>query len=442
MSEHPLGLFTDLYELTMAAAYHAEGRADEQATFDLFVRELPPDRDVLVACGLATALDRLDRFRYDDAALAYLGSLGLFTDDFLARLASLRVRGEVRAVAEGELVHPNEPLLSITGPILEAQLVETLLLNTVGFETMVATTAARIVRAAGGRAVVDFSARRDHGTDAALRAARAAYVGGAVGTSLVEAGRRYGLPVSGTMAHSYVMAHDHEIEAFRAFLRQYRERSVLLVDTYDTLAGVRLAIEAMDDVGVTARGIRIDSGDLAELAVAARAILDAAGRPGVQILASGDLDAERITELVAADVPIDAFGVGTRLGTSADAPYVGVVYKLVERDGRPTMKTSPGKVSLPGRKQVWRSPAGDVIAFEHEPGPAGARPLLATVWRDGVHLHPPVDLPQAQQRCRDGLASWGGPRPVATSAELGVAVAAGVAEAAARAADTRGSTRG
>lgn len=399
------GLFTDYYELTMASALHAEGR-EEQATFELFVRRLPPEREFLVACGLATALDRLAAFTFGPAELAYLRATTGLGDDFLAYLAGFRFTGEVRAMAEGELLLAQEPMLSVTAPLIEAQVVETLLLNTVGFETMVATKAARVAQAAAGRPFVDFSARRDHGADAAVLAARAAYVGGAVATSMVEAGRRYGIPLSGTMAHSYVMAHEHERDAFRAYLAHYREQAVLLLDTYDTVQGAREAVAAMEETGIVARGVRLDSGDLAALAREVRAVLDEAGRREVQVFASGDLDEHRVAALVAGDAPIDAFGVGTRMGTSADAPYLGVVYKLVEQDEAPRQKASPGKATYPGRKQVWRGEAEDTLALASEEGPLGARPLLAPVWRDGARVGREPALDEARERCAAGWGSW------------------------------------
>jgi nicotinate phosphoribosyltransferase len=236
---------------------------------------------------------------------------------------------------------------------------------------------------------------------------------------MVEAGRRYGLPLSGTMAHSYVMAHDTERAAFTAFLHRYREASVLLVDTYDTLAGTRAAVDAMAETGIVARGIRIDSGDLSALATDARRILDDAGLSSVQVLVSGDLDEHRVAELVAAGAPIDAFGVGTRMGTSSDAPYLGVVYKLVEQGGEPRSKSSPDKATLPGRKQVWRGPDGDTLALASEAGPPDARPLLELVWHDGRRLGPPGDLGAARDRCAAALAAWTGvPPAVEVSAEL------------------------
>ena len=404
------GLFTDLYELTMAAGFHAEGR-DELATFELFVRRLPPQRDFLVVCGIETALERLAGFQFDDGDLAYLRTLGLFDDPFLEHLGRLAFRGEVRAMAEGELAYAEEPLLSITGSLIETQLVETLLLNTIGFETMVATKAARVALSAAGRTFVDFSARRDHGADAALRVARASYVGGAAATSLVEAGRRYGLPLSGTMAHSYVMAHRQERDAFASFLRRFPDNAVLLVDTHDSVQGTREAVAAMTATGIRAQAIRLDSGDLGDLSVRTRAILDEAGYADVRIFASGDLDEDRVAELVASGAPIDAFGVGTRMGTSDDAPSLGVVYKLVEQGGAPRWKTSPGKATLPGRKQVWRQPGRDLLALGAEEGPHGARPLLAPVWRDGQRVGGVPTLADARARCAAAIGAWTGAPP-------------------------------
>jgi nicotinate phosphoribosyltransferase len=406
----PLGLYTDLYELTMAASFLRERRT-EIVTFDLFVRSLPARRRFLVVAGIDTALERLAHFTYDDEAVAYLATLGLFDDEFLSWLRSFRFTGEVRAVAQGDLAFAEEPILTVTAPIIDAQLLETLLINTVGLETMVASKAARVSQACAGRPFVDFSARRDHGLEAALAVARASYVAGAAGTSLVEAGRRYGFALSGTMAHSFVMAHDDEVGAFRAYLRQFGTASILLVDTYDTAEGVRRAVAAMQAEGVVARGVRIDSGDLGDLATQARAILDDAGLGAVQILASGDLDEDHIAALIDAGAPIDSFGVGTQLGTSADAPYLGMVYKLVEQAGEPRLKLSPGKHTLPGRKQVWRSPGLDLIALDHEPGPPGARPLLATVF-DGGPTGAVGSLTDARDRCAASLASWDDRPPV------------------------------
>ena len=351
MSETGSALLTDLYQLTMAQSYWREGML-EPAVFDLFVRRLPPGRNYLVACGLEQALEYLEALRFDNRDLAYLDSLGKFSPGFLDYLARFRFTGDVHAMAEGTVAFANEPLLEVIAPLPEAQLVETYLLNQLSYQTLVAAKASRIVTAAAGAAVVDFGLRRAHGTDAGMKAARAAYIAGVDATSNVLAGARYGIPVSGTMAHSYVLAHDSELEAFRAFTETYPD-TVLLVDTYDTLGGVAQVVRLARELGEAfqVRAIRLDSGDLGALAGAARTILDDAGLGGVEIFASGDLDEHRIASLVAAGAPIDGYGVGTRMGTSADAPYLNCAYKLVAYAGRPRMKLSEQKATLPCRKQ-------------------------------------------------------------------------------------------
>lgn len=380
----PAALVTDLYELTMAAAYQAEG-TDHPATFELFVRSLPATRRFLLAAGLDDALAGLESWRFDDGDIAYLASLDLFPSPFLDRLHDLRFTGEVWAVPEGEAVFAGEPLVRITAPLVEAQVVETWLLNRIASQTMLASKAARVALACGDRAFVDFSARRDHGVDAAMGAARAAWMCGATGTSLVAAGRRFGIPLSGTMAHSFVMSYDDERDAFRAYARTFPQAVVLLIDTYDTVTGAHRAVEVAHELaaeGIRIGGVRLDSGDLGALAHEVRAILDAADLPEVSILASGDLDEHRIAVLLADGAPIDAFGVGTQLGTSADAPSLGAVYKLVEDAAGPKMKLASGKVTLPGRKQVWRMDDHDVLSLDDEVV-AGGRPLLAQVMAGG-----------------------------------------------------------
>ncbi len=408
-----VALFTDLYELTMAASYHARG-LNEPATFDLFSRKLPPRRGYLIACGLEQALDYLERLSFGPDALDYLRSLGTFDPSFLDRLAELEFTGDVWAIPEGELVFGGEPILRVTAPLIEAQIVETYLLNVVGFQTMVASKAARVATACGNRAFVDFSARRDHGADAALLAARAAAVGGAVGTSLVLAGEAFGLPLSGTMAHSYVMRADDEEEALQAFAEDYGEHAVLLIDTYDTEDGARQAVRIAErlqrDGRPIFRGVRLDSGDLASLAHSVRRILDDGGLAEVEIFASGDLDEDRIAALVAADAPIDAFGVGTRLGTSADASHVDVVYKLAEDAGHAKLKLSEGKATDPGRKQVHRVVVDgvadhDVLALADE-RVDGARPLLAEVMAGGRRTRTAETLDALRTRARAAVASF------------------------------------
>jgi nicotinate phosphoribosyltransferase len=377
-------LVTDLYELTMAAAYQAAG-IEHEATFELFVRSLPAERRFLVAAGLDDALAGLESWRFDAADADYLVGLALFPDGFVARLAGLRFTGEVWAVPEGEAVFAGEPLLRVTAPVVEAQVVETWLLNRIASQTMLASKAARVALACGDRSFFDFSARRDHGVDAAMATARAAWMCGAAGTSLVAAGRRWGIPLSGTMAHSFVMAYDDERDAFRAYARAFPRSAVLLIDTYDTVTGAHRAVEVADELaaeGIAITGVRLDSGDLAALSHQVRAVLDEAGLSGVQIIASGDLDEHAVAALLAAGAPIDAFGVGTRLGTSADAPHLGAVYKLVDDAGGPRMKLATGKVTLPGRKQVWRLADRDVLALHDEHVPGG-RPLLVPVMAAG-----------------------------------------------------------
>ena len=399
-------LFTDLYELTMAASYFAHGLNGE-ATFDLFVRSLPEPRNFLVAAGLDDVLSYLEALVFSRASIEHLAGLGIFADEFLTFLAGLRFTGAVRAVPEGEVVFANEPIVEVTAPLIEAQIVETFLINQIAFQTMVASKAARVALAAGDRPFVDFSARRDHGIDAAMKVARASAIGGAVATSLVDAGRRYGLPVTGTMAHSYVMSFDDEADAFRAYARDFPGNAIFLIDTYDTIEGAHRAATVgreLADQGITVAGVRLDSGDLGALAKRVRAILDDAGLDEVEILASGDLDEYRIAELMAADAPIDAFGVGTRLGTSHDYPSLGAVYKLVEEGGEPRMKLSEGKVTFPGRKQVRRFDDHDLLALDSEADPGG-RPLLEPVMTDGRRLQPGPALAEIRDRCRATVAA-------------------------------------
>src|SRR3954452_13558223 len=363
-------LLVDLYELTMSASYLARG-INEDAIFELFPRRLPPRRDWLLAAGLGPTLEILHELRYRDGELAYLRSLDMFDEEFLDYLAGFRFTGDVEAIPEGTVTFANEPLLRVTAPLIEAQLVETVFLNQLNFETLIASTAARVVLAAGGgksgagESVVDFSPRRDHGADAAMKVARSAAVAGCGGTSNVAAAMRYGLRPVGTMAHSYVLAFDTEPQAFRCFIESFPENTTLLVDTYDPLEGVRNAIDAARDAGVALVGIRLDSGDLLTLSRAARRLLDEAGMTETRVTASGDLEEGRITKLVAAGAPIDLWGVGTELGTSRDSPVVNGVYKLValRRDGewQGVWKRSADKATIPGAKQVFRRFAGETM---------------------------------------------------------------------------------
>lgn len=407
-----LALLTDQYELTMAAAYFASGH-NPRATFDLYVRHLPDHRNFLVAAGLEQALEYLESVRFSEDDLDYLRGQGIFDEDFLTELAALSFTGDVWAIPEGELVFPHEPLMRVTAPLMEAQIVETYLINCVGHPTLVASKAARVMLACGDKPFVDFSARRDHGPDAAMAAARASFIGGAVATSNVLAGKRYGIPISGTMAHSFVMAFGDEREAFRTFARTFPSNAVLLIDTYDTIEGARIAVEVADGLapeGISIRAVRIDSGDLGPLTKEVRRIFDGAGHPEIEIFLSGDLDEYRIEEILDQDAPADGFGVGTQMGTSADSPAIGMVYKLVADEVGAKTKRSPGKGTLGGIKQVYRFERDgvydhDLIALADDPAPPGARPILEQVMEGGKRLDGAPDLDETQVRCRDALSA-------------------------------------
>jgi nicotinate phosphoribosyltransferase len=407
-------LFTDLYEITMAASYHREGMRGP-ATFSLFARKLPRGRSFLVAAGLEDVLNFLRDFRFSDDALAYLDSLDRFEPAFLDFLRRLRFTGDVRAVPEGTVLFPDEPLLEITAPIVEAQLVETAVLNLVHFQTLLATKAVRCTLAARGRPVVEFGLRRTHGIDAGMKAARCAFIAGAPASSNVLAGLHYGIPPTGTMAHSYVSAFPREIDAFRAFARAFPSHTTLLIDTYDTVVGARKAVAVAREMGAQGHrlaGVRLDSGDIVALSKRVRAILDDAGLPDVQIFVSGNLDEDSIDQYLDAGAPIDAFGVGTRMDVSADAPYLDMAYKIVEYDGRPVLKTSAGKATWTAQKQVYRRLrggqgfAGDVLALREEPVPPGAvEILLRTVMERGRLLGPHPALTATRDYCAAQVAS-------------------------------------
>ncbi len=402
-----LSLFTDLYELTMAQAYWQAGVTAE-ACFSLFVRRLPTDRGYLVFAGLEDMLDALSGLRFSEGEIAGLRSLGLFDDGFLEYLRTLRFTGSSRAMREATVFFANEPVLEVAAPVIEAQIAETLLLNLFNVQTMLATKATRVVEAADGRTVVDFAARRTQGIDSAIKLARSAYIGGFAGTSNVLAALRHGIPAVGTMAHSFIASFKSELEAFSAYAESFPRNSTFLVDTYDTLQGVRNAISVahrMRGQGHRLNAIRLDSGDFVVLSVEARAMLDAAGLPSVQVLASGGLDEFQIEDLLEAGAEIDGFGVGTNVGTSADYPWLDCVYKMVEYDGRPTMKLSEDKETLVGRKQVFRRLgangmyAGDAIASADEPVPEEADALLTEVMKDGTRTGVPPSMDELRQRC-------------------------------------------
>ncbi|HYC32656.1 MAG TPA: nicotinate phosphoribosyltransferase [Gemmatimonadales bacterium] len=406
------GLFTDLYELTMAAAYHRE-RMTAPATFSLFARRLPHGRGFLVAAGLEPALDYLAAFRFDAESLAYLASLGLFDDEFLGFLAGLRFTGQVRAAPEGMLLGAEEPLLEVTAPVIEAQLVETALLNICHVHTLLASKAARVVLAARGRPVSEFGVRRSQGIDAGLAGARAAWIACCASTSDVLAGATWGLPLAGTMAHAFVTAFPSELDAFRAYARAFPDGATLLIDTYDTLEGARHAATVAAELA--ARGhrlaaVRLDSGDLGSLSRKVRAILDEAGFPDVRILVSGGLDEHDVDTLLEGGAPIDGFGIGTRMAVSSDAPSLDLVYKMVRYADRDVLKLSEGKVTWVGAKQVYRFRqdgriASDMLALADEPLPDGAEPLLEAVMRDGALTRPHPPLAAARARCAAELAA-------------------------------------
>jgi nicotinate phosphoribosyltransferase len=389
-------LLIDQYELTMAQSYLRRGMNDP-SVFELFVRHLPGDRRWLLVAGLGPALSLVRDMRFGPDELAFLARAG-FDDDLLAHLERFRFTGDIDAMPEGTVAFADEPLVRVVAPRIEAQLLETLLLNQINFQTAIATKAARIAlaagdgRAAGGARIVDFSPRRDHGLDAAMKVARCAHIAGAAGTSCVAAAMRYGLRPVGTMAHAYVLSFPSEEEAFRAFLEDNPQNAVLLVDTYDTIEGVRAAIRAARETGVPLLGVRLDSGDLLALSREARRLLDEAGMREAQIVASGDLEEHQIARLVAAGAPIDMFGVGTELGTSRDAPALGGVYKLVAdrpagADGwHPTAKRSPGKATLPWPKQVFRRyEAGTMVGdlLTRADAVEDGEPLLVPAMRAG-----------------------------------------------------------
>jgi len=411
MHDDPLhsALFTDLYELTMAEAYDAEAM-NKQAVFELFFRKLPAGRNFCVAAGIDELLTYLESLHFSEDDISYLKGRMLFSDRFLERIRKLRFTGDVYAVPEGTVVFPNEPIVQVVAPVIEAQLIETFAINQLHVQTVLASKAVRVVTAAAGRTVVDFGSRRAHGVDAALKAARASYLVGAAGTSLVLAGKQYGIPIFGTMAHSYIQAHDDEAVAFEAFARLFPE-TTLLVDTYDTIQGIRKAIGLVRKLGdrTRVRAVRLDSGDIGTLARQSRQLLDEAGLQHVQIFVSSELDERCIAELLAGGAPIDGFGVGTRMVVSDDAPHLDIVYKLVEYDGRGRIKLSPRKVLYPGRKQTFRQyqdgrMIGDIVGRHDEKlaGTSLLQPVMVNGRRTAAGR---VDLEEARANAKREIAA-------------------------------------
>jgi len=404
LKEENMSLFTDFYELTMCASYF-DNKKFEPATFDLFIRRLPENRSYFLFAGLEQVLLFLKNVKFTEEHLSYLKKQG-FNSQFLDYLRNFKFTGDVWAVPEGTVAFPCEPLIRVTAPIIEAQLVETFLLNTVNLQTTIATKASRVVNATKGKAVIEFGLRREHGIDAGMKVARCSYIAGCQGTSNVLAGLAYGVPVFGTMAHSFVMSYEKEIDAFRAFAKTFPANSTLLIDTYDDIAGAEKAAivaKELEEKGFRLSGIRLDSGDLAEISKKVRKLLDDKGLQYVRIFASGDLDEFKIEELLKRGAKIDAFGVGTKMGTSADKPYVDVIYKLCETMSEkgsfsPIMKLSEGKVTLPGRKQVYRFKdkngnfSKDIIALADEKVKGEA--LLVKVMEKGEIIY---DLPSLDE---------------------------------------------
>jgi nicotinate phosphoribosyltransferase len=400
-------LFTDLYELTMAQAYFFE-EMHQSATFELFFRELPKNRAFLVAAGLQDVLDYLEHWRFSAADIAYLQKQGQFRPAFLDFLADVRFTGDVYALDEGTAVFPQEPLVQVVAPIIEAQLLETFVLNQIHFQSIAATKAARVVLAARGRAVVDFGSRRAHGLDAAVKVGRVTYLAGGSGTSNVEAGKRYDVPIFGTMAHSYIQAHSSETRTFESFAHLY-PHTTLLVDTYDTIAGLEkvIALKKQHGDDLPIRAVRLDSGDLAALSRRARQLLDAAGLSEIKIFLSSGLDEYKIQDLLEQGAAVDGFGVGTHLAVSPDATDVDMAYKLVSYGGRGRSKLSSHKTIYPGRKQVFRriadgTLAGDTVGrFDEQPP---GTPLLRKVMENGQRIAEAVpDLKTAREHTLQGL---------------------------------------
>jgi len=402
-------LLTDLYQLTMLAAYFERGM-EETAVFEFFVRRLPERRNFLVAAGLEQVVEYLEALRFTPAELEWLESTQLFAQRFLQRLADLRFCGDVDALPEGTPFFANEPVLRVTAPLPQAQLVESRLINLLHFQTLVASKAARCVWVAGGRDLIDFGLRRAHGAEAGLLAARAAYLSGFTGTATVDAARRFGMPMFGTMAHSFVQAHAGEVAAFRHFVECFPSHNTLLIDTYDTARAAHKVVAFAASVrasGVGIQAVRIDSGDLDQESRAVRRILDEGGLGDTRIFASGSLDEYQIEKLVQAGAPVDSFGVGTHLDVSADAPYLDCAYKLQEYAGNPTRKRSSGKITLPGRKQLFRrydergQLLEDEIVIEGQDCSGSA--LIEPAMRLGARLDSLQTLTQARERARDSL---------------------------------------
>jgi nicotinate phosphoribosyltransferase len=414
VDEENMSMLTDFYELTMCASYF-DNRKLEPATFDLFIRRLPRNRSYFLFAGLEQVLLFLKNVKFNEEHIDYLKKQG-FKREFLNYLKTFKFTGEVWSVPEGTVVFPNEPLIRVTAPIIEAQLIETFVLNTVNLQTAIATKASRVVNEAKDKPIIEFGLRREHGTDAGMKVARCSYIAGCSGTSNVLAGMKYEIPVFGTMAHSFVMSFKKEIDSFKAFTKTFPNKATLLIDTFDNLKGAEKAAKIAKELekkGFKLGGVRLDSGDLTKISKKIRELLDHNGLNYVKIFASGDLDEYKIEELLKKGARIDAFGVGTRMGTSEDRPYVDVIYKLCEKMGEngqlsPIMKLSEGKATLPGRKQVFRAKdkkgnfAKDVIALEKEK--IGGEPLLIKVMEKGKIVYDLPSLEEIRKRALENLS--------------------------------------
>ena len=403
-------LLTDLYQLTMLQGYHDTGMEDV-AVFEFFVRKLRPGRGFLMAAGLEQSLEFLEGLHFSSEELAWLANTGRFSNDFLAGLGTLRFTGDVHAMPEGTIFFPNEPILRVTAPIAQAQLVETRLINLLHFQTLIASKAARMVLMAPDKLLVDFGLRRAHGAEAGLLAARASYIAGFTGTATVQAGMEFGIPLFGTMAHSFVQAHDNESLAFENFAHAQPDNVVLLIDTYDTEAAARKVVALapkLERGGIRIKGVRIDSGNLADHARQVRQILDQGGLRHVTIFASGDLDEYLLRDMFASGTPIDGLGIGTHMDTSSDMPYLDCAYKLQEYAGKPRRKRSEGKQTWPGRKQVFRSYdadgriASDIVTLEADAQPGES--LLVPVMRAGKRMAAAVSLADIRRHAAANLA--------------------------------------
>ena len=402
-------MLTDLYQLTMNAGYFARDKNDN-ATFDLFIRKLPQDWGFFIANGIEDAIDYATNIGFSEDDLEYLREQGLFEEDYLTKLKDFKFTGEIYADKEGTPIAPNTPMLRITGPRMEAQLLETMLLNTINFQTMVATKANRVVQSAGDANVVDFGLRRGQEKDAALKGARAAFIGGAVATSNVLAGKEYNIPITGTQAHSFVMSFLNELEAFRTYSQVFPNNSTLLIDTYDTIQGAKNAAiigKELEVQGKKLKAVRLDSGDLAELSKQVREILDQANLHYVKILASNDLNEYKITELRKNGAKIDGYGVGTELITAKPVSAISGVYKLVEDENGAKIKLSSGKQTYPGKKQVYRileedgTYEKDILALESENVPG--IPLLEQVVENGKRVTPRRELKEIRKYCLEQM---------------------------------------